>query len=121
MNAQRAAEKRYAKTPRGKYVKQKKNAKRRGVPFLLTFEEWLGVWIKSGRFDERGNQTAEGYVMARNGDRGAYALGNVRIISHADNVAERNRNFALAKRAGISWDWYTSGPAEYAVDSRTEA
>lgn len=48
--------------------------------------------------------------MARNGDRGAYADGNVSIVPHRVNVAERNRNFHQAKRAGIPWDWYLDGP-----------
>lgn len=48
--------------------------------------------------------------MARNGDLGAYADGNVSIVPHRVNVAERNRNFHQAKRAGIPWDWYLDGP-----------
>lgn len=105
-----AAVKRYAQSPRGKFSQHKKNAKVRGIPFELTFVEWLRVWVESGHFDERSNKTADGYVMARRGDRGPYAVGNVEIVAHRINVAERNRNFAYAKRAGIAWDWYTDGP-----------
>lgn len=112
------AQRRYNKTPKGKYQQHKQNAKRRGVPFLLTFAEWLTVWQESGHFDERGNRTADGFVMARFGDRGPYAVGNVEIVPHRVNVAERNRNFAMAKRAGIDWDWYTNGPAYRGEDHR---
>lgn len=101
---------RFRQTPRGKFMIHKMNAKRRGVAFELTFEEWLTVWIESGHFDKRHNKTAEGFVMARKRDRGAYARGNVEIVPHRVNVAERNRNFAYAKRAGIPWDWYVNGP-----------
>ena len=86
----RAALKRYSLTPKGKFHQHKQNARRRGVPFLLTFEEWVTVWFESGHFDERGNKTASGYVMARFGDEGPYALGNVEIVPHRVNVAERN-------------------------------
>lgn len=37
------------------YIKQKSNAKRRGIAFLLTYGEWLGVWLLSGRMHQRGN------------------------------------------------------------------
>lgn len=49
------------------------------------------MWKRSGHWEERGNKTSAGYVMARNGDAGAYADGNVSIVTHAENVAERNR------------------------------
>lgn len=68
--------------------------------------------MESGKFDERSAKTADGYVMARHGDRGAYAVGNVSIVKHRVNVAERNRNFAYAKRAGIDWDWLKNQPRE---------
>lgn len=82
------------------------------MSFELTFEQWLQVWKDSGHFDERGNKTADGYVMARKGDRGPYTLGNVEIVRHRINVAERNRNYAYAKRAGIDWDWLKNAPRE---------
>lgn len=102
--------KRYAQSARGKFAQHKKNAKARGVPFEMTYDEWLDVWIASGHFDERHNKTAEGFVMARNGDRGAYADGNVSIVPLRINTAERNRNFHYAKRAGIPWVWFLNGP-----------
>lgn len=74
------------------------------------------MWESSGRYDERSNKTAEGYVMARNGDQGPYAVGNVSIVPHRVNVAERNRNYAAAKRAGIDWDWLKNGPTYEGTD-----
>lgn len=108
----RAAQARYERTPRGKYQQHKENARKRRIAFELTFEQWLDVWVSSGHFDERSNKTADGYVMARKGDRGPYAVGNVEIVPHRVNIAERNRNFAYAKRAGIPWDWLKNAPAE---------
>lgn len=94
---QAAARKRFAQSARGKYKQQRDNAAVRGVGFLLTFGEWCEIWEESGHWDERGN-FAEGYVMARNGDEGPYAVGNVRIARHVENVAERNRLYFAARR-----------------------
>lgn len=101
-----ASQDRYEASPRGKYQCHKQNAKRRRVPFELTFAQWLQVWAQSGRFGQ------PGYVMSRNADRGPYAVGNVEIVPREINTAERNRNYAMAKRAGISWDYYRDGPPE---------
>lgn len=86
----RERQKRYEQTPRGQYAKHKGNAKRRGIPFELTFDQWWAIWQESGLWKCRGAY-AGGAVMMRNGDTGPYAVGNVRIGSHVDNVIERNR------------------------------
>ena len=65
----------------------KKNAKRRGIPFLLTFDEWLAIWISSGHWEERG-RGADKYCMSRIGDLGAYVSGNVFIQSNAGNARD---------------------------------
>lgn len=69
-------------------------AKQRGIPFLLTFEEWLGIWLDSGKWLERGWNKGQ-YVMARIGDKGAYEIGNVYICLSEENRADRNRNYKL--------------------------
>ncbi|HXU06315.1 MAG TPA: hypothetical protein VN903_35410 [Polyangia bacterium] len=70
---------------RSAYRQQLRNAKRRNIEFRLTFEEWLAVWVESSHLDERG---LGGYVMARENDRGPYAVGNVKIITQRDNNTE---------------------------------
>lgn len=69
----------------GAYVTHRKHARGRGVDFLLTFDKWLAIWEESGHINERGNGK---YVMARYGDVGPYAVGNVRIITCGENVSE---------------------------------
>lgn len=86
-----AALKRYADSPAGKFKIHKTNAKRRGIPFLLTFTQWWRIWQRSGKWDQRGNGKPDDYVMGRKGDTGPYAVGNVEIITHAANAAVRNR------------------------------
>jgi hypothetical protein len=94
--------KRYARTPKGKYIRHKANAKRRGVPFELTFAQWWRIWKRSGKWNQRGNGKAEEYVMCRVGDQGAYADGNVYIGTHAANTAERNLVYSRPSFVGAA-------------------
>ena len=70
-----------------RYYRQRIHAKRRGIEWNLTFEEWLSAWEASGLLHKRGNRRGQ-YVMARVGDRGAYEEGNIRIITGAQNLRE---------------------------------
>lgn len=89
-------------SPRYKFMEQKNRAAQRGIPFLLTFEQWWLVWQQSGHWHERGCRNGA-YVMARNGDCGPYSADNVKIIRHEENVAEQSV-FIKARRAaeGVS-------------------
>ena len=55
------------------------------IEFKLTFEEWKDIWIKSGKLEQRGKRKGQ-YVMARYNDIGSYAVGNVYITLHSDNI-----------------------------------
>ena len=72
-----------------KFNAHKSNAKRRGVEFLLTFEQWVDIWSESGKWDERG-RGADKYCMCRIGDKGAYSVGNVFIGQGKHNVRDGN-------------------------------
>ena len=61
-----------------KYWAHGSNAKKRNVEFLITFEEWIDIWLKSGHWHERGHKRGQ-YVMSRYGDQGPYKVGNVFI------------------------------------------
>jgi hypothetical protein len=69
------------------YNSHKYHAKRRGIGFNLTFEEWMTIWTESGKWELRGVRRGC-YVMARFGDVGPYAIGNVKIILHEINSVE---------------------------------
>ncbi len=73
------------------YTHQKHEAIRRGIQFKLTFDEWLMIWTRSGHLEERGRKRGQ-FVMARKGDKGPYAVGNVKIITNGDNNREFPRN-----------------------------
>lgn len=64
---------------------------RRGIEFLMTYEEWFGVWWRSGRIAEMGRKRGQ-YCMSRPGDRGPYAVGNVRIVRQEENKSEYQRS-----------------------------
>ncbi|WP_407186703.1 hypothetical protein [Bradyrhizobium centrosematis] len=69
------------------FIEHRVNAKDRGIGFELTFSQWLEIWIASGKVRKRGCRRGQ-YVMARYGDRGPYAAGNVKIILASENIAE---------------------------------
>jgi hypothetical protein len=86
-----AYQRQWVKTPRGRYNQHKGKATARGIPFLLTFEEWWDIWQASGKWEQRGRRHDQ-YVMARFGDLGPYARGNVKVCLVSENAAESNRN-----------------------------
>jgi hypothetical protein len=71
------------------YTQHKSNAKTRGIEFKFTFDEWKEVWIKSGKWDERG-RGADKYCMCRIGDQGCYEVSNVFIGLNKNNVRDGN-------------------------------
>jgi hypothetical protein len=68
-------------------------ARERGIPFLFSFEEWLKFWIESGHYHEIGPFKGQ-YCMARNGDKGPYVRGNVRICTVSENHKEKRHKQA---------------------------
>lgn len=72
---------------RSAFYSQRNTARERGIEFLLTFDEWLQIWLDSGHLQERGRKCGQ-YCMARFGDKGPYAIGNVKIILHGENLRE---------------------------------
>lgn len=73
------------------FYSQRHTAGRRGIEFLMTYEEWFGVWWRSGRIAEMGRKRGQ-YCMSRPGDRGPYAVGNVRIVRQEENKSEYQRS-----------------------------
>jgi hypothetical protein len=83
---------------------QQSAAKQRGIPWHLPYWEWLQIWQDSGHLHERGVHRGE-WVMARNGDVGAYEAANVKIIRCETNnseaqIAKRRLRRAAAEAVG---------------------
>lgn len=89
------------------YVRQKENARKRGISWELTLPEWMHVWRDSGHWDERG-RGAGSYCMARHGDVGPYSVANVYITTCAENV--RHYQAALKVRGVRCADGYLRLP-----------
>jgi hypothetical protein len=83
-----AARRAYRLSPPGRYQNHRGAAKRRGIEFRLTFEQWWQLW--EPYWAMRGPRRGQ-YVMARTDDAGAYELGNVRIDTTGGNHAEQCR------------------------------
>lgn len=75
--------------PHFRYSKQKAHAAARGIPFLLTFDEWWAIWEP---YWELRGRSRDAFVMGRIGDVGPYAVGNVKIITHEQNRVEAVEN-----------------------------
>lgn len=94
------------KTPFGKYKQQRENSERRGISFELTFAQWWLIWYRSGKYHLRGRRLGQ-YCMARKGDRGPYAVGNVEIKKNEENrsefvfTAEHRKKMSLAGKGRV--------------------
>lgn len=82
------------------YGSQKYAANRRGIAFMLSFAEWLAVWKASGKLSQKGRRSHE-YCMSRFGDKGAYAVENVRIVTGAENRKEQEHKKGIKFSAAV--------------------
>lgn len=69
------------------YTQHRNNAKRRGIGFELSFADWWAIWASC--YHNRGRNYGQ-FVMARFGDQGAYAVGNVEIKTNTANIKEHH-------------------------------
>lgn len=72
------------KLARKRYHMHKCVAKQRKVPFELSYDEWITIWLESGKYDLRGYGRGK-YCMSRINDVGPYSVNNVFIQLHTDN------------------------------------
>jgi hypothetical protein len=90
------------------YSSQRSGAKRRGIEFKFTFEQWLEAW--GDNLDRRGNRAWD-LVMCRINDEGTYEPGNVYIARPNRNHASRrmaleNKRGSESRHAWVSPDGY---------------
>lgn len=78
-------------SPQARYAQQRQRALARGIPWELTFDQWMAIWRDSGKFELRGKKTGQ-YVMARRGDVGPYSESNVFICLFSDNIKDAYKN-----------------------------
>jgi DNA-binding CsgD family transcriptional regulator len=66
------------------FTSQRNVAGGRGIPWELSFVQWLEIWTVSGKLELRGRGKGR-YVMSRIKDEGGYVVGNVHIQLSTDN------------------------------------
>jgi hypothetical protein len=84
------------KKAKRQFWNHQQRAKRKGIPFLLTFDEWCKIWLDSGHYYNKGTKRGQ-YVMSRFNDAGPYSIDNVKIQTVGENTKEaftiNNSNF----------------------------
>ena len=75
--------------PKKAYDDQKRHASDRQISFLITYSEWLEMWLLSGYWYERGKHVGN-YQMCRRGDIGAYTIKNCYIGTMEQNQEEKS-------------------------------
>lgn len=75
--------------PKKAYYDQKNHAQKRGIEFLISYEDWLEMWLESGMWEKRG-KTKNSFQMCRYGDEGAYTKNNCFIGTVEHNQNDRS-------------------------------
>lgn len=85
---------------KNKYTNKKGNAKKKGIPFLLSFEEYMELVAEAGLIDpEQIGISIDSYHLSRYGDVGPYEIGNCRFIPHRENLKEKIINGGTERAA----------------------
>jgi hypothetical protein len=87
-------------SPLCQFMNQRSSAGTRGIGWELTFAEWWRIWQESDHYKERGR--GYGYQMARLGNSGPYAAGNVEIITGAQNSSDSFLVKPASERAAMA-------------------
>lgn len=66
------------------------------IEMRLTFEQWLQIWVDSGKLEKRGRKSGC-YVMSRIDDIGHYEIGNVVIQTFRDNVKDTGKRLGRSR------------------------
>ena len=72
-----------------KFINKRVNAKKEGIPFNLTLEEFRCLVEEAKLLPSQLGYTGEGYVLARYKDQGDYSKNNCRFITQLENAHER--------------------------------
>jgi len=75
-------------TPKKAYDDQWRHAEDRGIQWSFTYDEWLEMWLVSGKWHLRGRKPEE-FCMCRYGDTGPYSYRNCFIATNEENQRQR--------------------------------
>jgi len=79
------------------YQGQRYQARRRGIPFLLTFDEWYNWWLQQGVDKNQPSppKSSSTLCMCRIADVGPYALNNIYCADVSTNVKHQRQNMII--------------------------
>lgn len=80
-----------------RYANKRINAKREGIKFELTFEEFCLICDECNLKSSNLGFSGDGFVLARYNDEGGYSYGNCRFITQLENVHERDKHLVFVK------------------------
>ena len=97
---------------RAAYASHKRSARKRGIPFLFTFEQWSEWWLTDDRWSRRGRKAGQ-LQMGRKGNSGPYSPDNVecatkeqkqksQLISALVFGLSPEKRAEVAKKAGLA-------------------
>ena len=75
-------------TPKKAFDDHVRHSLSRGISFNLSYEDWLEMWLVSGKWPNRGKESGQ-YVMCRFGDVGPYSKRNCYIGTVEQNNRDR--------------------------------
>jgi hypothetical protein len=88
---------------RNAFRAHKNNAKRRGITFLFSLEEWWAWWQVDNRWSSRGRKDYQ-LVMCRRADAGPYSLENVYCATqHQNRLDQKAPLVSLGERSKAAW------------------
>ncbi len=105
--------------PALKYLLNKNSAKKRGIKWKLSFDEWWSLW--KPHYSKRGRKSMQ-KCLCRELDSGCYEVGNVRIDYVKANSQERclvnNIKYKWKPNSSRSYipEWHIPNLKEYEED-----
>ena len=106
--------------PKKAYDDQKRHANARNISWEISYEDWLEMWLISGKWSQRGRKKGQ-YCMCRYGDIGPYSVRNCYIDLTDNNQQVRwedVRKLLPQKYLDIVRLWYDSNLTQDAIAKR---
>lgn len=99
------------------YNVAKQNAKKRKIPWKLTFKQWKKIWIDSGHWEDKLAQADNDFItwsLDRSDPNGCYEPGNVEVMELTKNVEKwiQDGRFNLEVSWRKRWSAKNSKPIE---------
>jgi hypothetical protein len=99
--------------PKKAYDSQRRHANDRGIDWLFNYEDWLEMWLLSGKWFVRGKSRGM-YQMCRRGDIGAYSKRNCFIGTMEENQQDRHA-IDDEETAAIVWDYISTDVPQWKI------